>query len=126
MPRGVTSRMQLKKCKRRTWICATIRANPFRTKSPFASLRRGDIPMLWDARNGCRCVRIAKGDGHESSGVKSIEVQRKREKSSSTKNARIMSSREDIERLRNDKYQMSVRRVEATANEPTRLTKTSQ
>jgi hypothetical protein len=72
-------------------------------------------------------VLIVKGDGHESSGMKTIEeVQRKREKSSSTKNARMMSSRKDMERLRNDKYQMSVRRVEATANEPTRLTKTSQ
>ena len=69
---------------------------------------------------------IANGDGHESSGVKTIEVQRKREKSSSTKNARIMSSRKDMERLRNDKYQTTVRRVEAIASGSTRLTENSQ
>jgi hypothetical protein len=66
-------------------------------------------------------VLIAKGDGHESSGVKTIEVQRKREKPSSTK-----SSRKDMERSRNDKYQTSVRRVEAIASGSTRLTENSQ
>jgi hypothetical protein len=53
-------------------------------------------------------------------------VQRKREKSSSTKDARMMSFQKDMERLRNDKYQTGAKRVKATANEPTRLTKNSQ
>jgi len=37
-----------------------------------------------------------------------------------------MSSRKDMERLRNDKYQTTVRRVEAIASGSTRLTENSQ
>jgi hypothetical protein len=37
-----------------------------------------------------------------------------------------MSFQKDMERLRNDKYQTGAKRVKATANEPTRLTKNSQ
>lgn len=53
--------------------------------------------------------------------MKTIEVQRKREKPSSTK-----SSRKDMERSRNDKYQTSVRQVEIIASGSTRLTENSQ